>query len=911
MRIWLSVFLLGALTVAAVGDDWQLVYEDDFEREEPGPAWVMIDRFDGKLLIEDGELVGDGSGVIAFAYPVRGDQKVIFTGRWLEGTGRAATQFGGLLKGSLHYGHLSGVGLIHGRSRNSSNTLEFLGWSGRLASNKGPLPEPGKTYTFEAVVDGTHAYLKRDGEMIIEGELPFKLEGPPFDRILFYANEKRIRFDSVKIYAKGKDAVPTRSIYILPTVVDENGLLKYAGDDSQGAVAAAVALMHAGDNQAAIVAANAIVDPQQKLDALMMLAKNATFDPYRDLLVAISKHLKVNPQLEPKQPQAGAMSLAEVANMAVLALHPHSSQSVGYTCYLWQRLDDRHPIYDGLLFNYARSMITGEGGASPKTKMAEGMRVIQGLYLRDPRNELVRMYMGEQILWGEQYLSTDPAVPQWACISRELHARLLHVINWWVVNKQRPDGQLGGGWGDDVEVLRAWAPVLIASDANQAARDGMRLIVDGAWEKADGGLDLGYTRKNWDVEHSAEPTADTQPLMLMFTPDDETYVERNMKLLPLMRDLWTRLSPQGKRMFISAYMSATEVDDGEDTRANTPYHTRAIKGLTWLMWHGDYPEVEKIWLELADGWCDAVLRAEDGKLRGIVPASTDVADGSLGSGRGSWYRPSLNWSYYNWGEPNVHHVFGLLAAAYLKTGNVKYMEPIFASLETTLSYKPRDGYVPAEPATGSEEPPSKDYQLYMMDQWAKTGMFVPYLLAYKLNSGDSRFNQYLNQLAKEPTLDPVARFQMTGDVSTLVETLGQQIEKNLRYNLPMWTSQMERVDNFKRLPGIDAFYALTTGALGDWGDSFWPTHVVTWSHPNTDWGALVRRVSRDGVDIHFYNFDKQDDTFGMNLWNLPLGSYAVSVDGGPSINVDLKKRVQRVELKLPAGKPINITIRRR
>lgn len=910
MRIVLACAIALSLAAAAFGEEWQLVYEDDFERAEPGPAWVMIGNYDAKLLIEDGELVGDGSGVIAFAYPVRGDQKVIFTGRWLPDTGRSATQFGGLLKCSNFYGFLSGVGLIHGRSRNTTNSLEFLGWSGRITRNKGPLPEPGKEYTFEYAVEGKHAWMKRDGEMILEGELPFVLEGPPFDRIMLYANEKRIRFDSVKIYRKGQDAVPTRSLYLLPTVADSNGLLKYAGDDPDGKVAHVVALMHAGKNEKAIVAAEAIAQPQQKLDALMMLAQNMTFDPYLDVIKAVAAHIKAHPELEPDQPQDGALTLAEASDMAVKTLMPRASYTVGYTNYLYHRLDDRHPFYDGLLFNYARAMLTGEGGVNPETKKAEGMRIIQQLYLRDMTNELVRMYMGERVPWGDAYVVRDTDAPRWACVLRETHARLLHVIEWWVTNRQREDGQLGGGWGDDVEVLRAWAPILICSDANQIGREGMRKIVDGAWLKAEGGLELGYSKKTWDVEHSAEPSADTQPLMLMFKPDDPTYVERNMKLLPLTRDLWTKHSPQGHRMFISAYMSALEVDPGKDTRANVPYHTRALKGLTWLMWHGDYPEVEKVWLEIADGWADAVLREEDGKLRGIVPAATDVADGSLGSGGGTWFRPALNWSYYNWIELNTVRIFSLLTAAYLKTGDVKYMEPIFASLEQTLKYEPRDGYIPQEPESGSDAPPSADFQRYTMHQWQRQGLFVPYLRAYQLHSGDKRFDDYFASIVDDPMLDSVARYQITGDVTSLIDSLDASVEEHLRYNLPMWTSQMDRVDNLKRLPGKSTFYSLTTGALTSWGDSFWPTQVVTFSHPNTAWAALTRRVSKDGVDVHFYNFDEDDDNFGLQLWNLPHGNYTVSINGKQTQIINLTQRAQRVDLTLPAGEAYDIKIRR-
>jgi len=64
-----SLLLCLCATVAA--DDWQLVIDDDFERAEPGPAWHMLGKYDARSLIVDGELVGDGNGLIMFAAMAR------------------------------------------------------------------------------------------------------------------------------------------------------------------------------------------------------------------------------------------------------------------------------------------------------------------------------------------------------------------------------------------------------------------------------------------------------------------------------------------------------------------------------------------------------------------------------------------------------------------------------------------------------------------------------------------------------------------------------------------------------------------------------------------------------------------------------------------------------------------------
>ena len=37
----------------------------------------------------------------------------------------------------------------------------------------------------------------------------------------------------------------------------------------------------------------------------------------------------------------------------------------------------------------------------------------------------------------------------------------MEVMRFWCEKRQAPDGQFGGGWGDDVEIWRKWTPILL------------------------------------------------------------------------------------------------------------------------------------------------------------------------------------------------------------------------------------------------------------------------------------------------------------------------------------------------------------------------------------------------------------------------------------------------------------------
>lgn len=140
------------------------------------------------------------------------------------------------------------------------------------------------------------------------------------------------------------------------------------------------------------------------------------------------------------------------------------------------------------------------------------------------------------------------------------------------------------------------------------------------------------------------------------------------------------------------------------------------------------------------------------------------------------------------------------------------------------------------------------------------------------------------------------------------------MNETLRNNLPIWTSQLKRVDHLKLLPGTSSLYILMTGAVAEWGDSFWPTHVVTWNHRNTAWASLARRTGKREVKVRFYSFDKDDPNFDLKLVNLPHGDYKVTVTprngrASDEIKISVKERNQTVSLKLQPECEYDITIK--
>ena len=153
---------------------------------------------------------------------------------------------------------------------------------------------------------------------------------------------------------------------------------------------------------------------------------------------------------------------------------------------------------------------------------ADGRRCLQIAAEAFPENRVARMYLGEKIPW-EFKASTIEEVPPWAAAQSEALGRLQTVFEWWVEERQAPDGQLGGGWGDDVEMWRRWTPLLLGFE-NEVLAASQELLAEGVF-----GLDRmahGYSDTMTDVEHSAEDSADTITPMLLLGRNDAVWQER-------------------------------------------------------------------------------------------------------------------------------------------------------------------------------------------------------------------------------------------------------------------------------------------------------------------------------------------------------------------------------------------------
>lgn len=215
--------------------------------------------------------------------------------------------------------------------------------------------------------------------------------------------------------------------------------------------------------------------------------------------------------------------------------------------------------------------------------------------------------------WREH--AADERAPAWANAQREGIGKLRELIHWWIDERQLPDGSYGGGWGDDVEMWRWWAPLLLGFE-DAKVNDAKERLVRAVLSQPH--LAQGYSDKMSDVEHSAEDTGDTLVPMMHLEPEAAEWVDRTLRIVELAEEVWMGENERGGLKFKSTYFTPTEVDLEPKRACDALYHPRVLHPalVQWLR-AGD-ERTEYLVTNWLDTWVDVTAREENGKPAGVL-----------------------------------------------------------------------------------------------------------------------------------------------------------------------------------------------------------------------------------------------------------------------------------------------------
>jgi hypothetical protein len=491
--------------------------------------------------------------------------------------------------------------------------------------------------------------------------------------------------------------------------------------------------------------------------------------------------------------------------------------------------------------------------------------IMEALRPHDPDNPYITMYRdtvpGGDRIWkeGQRVITTTGKVdhwtkaevtegwegaPQWARWLREELYWLYDITDWWVLNRQQPDGALGGGWSDDVEFIGLFGfDALISHGADDLSLVGARRFVDGML--ASGGVDLerGYSAALADAEHTAEWTGDSLPMMIAVDYGNPKWIEFSYKTGVLMRDLWMDETDHGHLHFKSNYLSATRIG-GPNTAEDAYINYRAALPAHWVGWYNGDPYIEEIFIDWATAWVEDAMRTDDGKPRGVFPASVGFEGDELGGHNSpNWYtaqhpQGTVN---YDW-QPQRYRGYleELVRGAYEATGNESLLEPF--RLEAELAQAYLDDPVP-NPTPGSAEWAGKVLGSRAVQLWDQIR------IDYGIEGGGG--------MSGEPNgYSPEDVIGMT--------RMGRRY---IDMCLPLMTTEASATDRVAFVGIINPFMIYTGGGVG--GALLAPK--VTYTGLGRDFAACVMDARPSGIQVMMYGFHHGTKDAGLVLWELENG----------------------------------------
>ena len=532
-------------------------------------------------------------------------------------------------------------------------------------------------------------------------------------------------------------------------------------------------------------------------------------------------------------------------------------------------------------------------------KLARTRHMIEGLISRFPQNRLLRMYLGEPYPPKKTYVPA-PGAPAWAVYQREGVERLADIVEWWIDNRLRENGEYGGGWGDDCEMWRVWMPVLIAFEDPKivAAQEFFSRALLSQPHMAG-----GYTSIMSDVEHTAEDSADTITPMMMLKAEDPHWIRYAELFATYMRDLWTGRNERGLLQFRSTYFTSSEIDLTPRKACAAVYEARAVQPvlLYWLRTaNADLTDLFTAWL---DGWVDAALREERGKPAGIIPSAVHWPDGTIGGLGENWWKPG-NYTddpLYVWPSAMSMMTQSLVQGWHL-TGNEKYLEPIKAMARIRQEYLDNPAPHP-EPGTAA---------------WCgqRMGGLIPALAKIRMLSGTTEFDRLL-----ETDSNAYTRYRFFKDKSGMETALRNTAEAFRSYG-PGYTSEVRCTDRLIRFPQLftnaamfekplagvhvpnsQLLFSTLTGEPGS--GSYFPLNAVRWLTPPRDFAALVQDSGADRLQAELFHFGTEPREFEAELYLLEKGNYGVELidleTGHPIMETTLAStgKTSRIALRIP------------
>lgn len=820
---------------------WQLVWKDEFDRKSLGDDWQTNDR----ASIEDGWLHMEDRADLTCIRSFAPDIMVVFVAK--ADPARPPCDLSIKLAGQ----HL----LAFGGGNNQFN--QIIG-GGARARDDDPemLIEPGKVYRLVAVKEGPRLAYYCNDKLLIETTVADPVGGGGFDRFTF-VTWHGMYVDYVQVYER---TIPAPGGPVILTKMPDFGFewkqrqLTYSGHvDLPDAVATGIELYNSRDYTGAAASLKSVSPPtQESVVALAYvigdLACRETPTAQEDI-AALAEALASRPNADRR-----AGDFATAARW--FAMINFRSRNHRATRRLIGMGPENNPFYyKARMFEARYNFAHGAEGARG-VLMAAARAEFSALKEIWPDLQVLREWTGENIPWGVDLIHDESDGPAWARFLHEAFARQSRILQWWFTVRHAPDGSLGGGWGDDVELLRTWVPVACITNANEEIIAGIERLSQGIWDNV---LVDGYDNTSGDVEHTAEPSADTLPTMILLRYGDPLWLERNLRSAKTIREKFMGTNERGFLQFKSSEFGTRKINIGFQHGGDTGYCARACKHFIWLAWYG-VSDARKAFLDWCDCWLDVTMRRIGAKPAGVVPPTVWWPGGGIDPPNGApWYDEDANYYGYPGLTGMIHESF---LTAYQLGGDRRYLDAIQTMMEMSSVGPLR--------SSDLDRPPDQiDNILASVAHQSSRDITA----TYRFLTGDTAYDEY------------TMRFPTAFDRYLITENLDQyaasfeKLAMSLRNNWLLRTQEVLQTDR-AALSGALPVLSAYTGAVTTFRDSKTMTQSVTYVTTHIDFASLVTVALPERLRIRVYNFDEEPMRMGIRPWRLLPGVYVLNA-GSP------------------------------
>jgi len=512
-----------------------------------------------------------------------------------------------------------------------------------------------------------------------------------------------------------------------------------------------------------------------------------------------------------------------------------------------------------------------------------------------PDNRYVRFYLHNQVAasadWiSEDYLARAGDAPDWAAGLYAGYNLLVDVAEWWAKNKQQADGSIGGGWGDDVELVGFFGFIgRVSENASPPALQCVRKLMEGVY--ASGHIDEvgGFYYGAADTEHTAEWTGKTLPMMLSVDYGNPLWVERAMQSAKLMKEIWMGVNPRGHLHWRSNFLGASGIGP-KATHLDSSINWRAANPAVAVLRFTNNPAIKDMVLAHAEALYEDAMRTDKGKPRGIIPGEVDYETDEIG-GRNvhTWYDPGDIPAKGNYGFAKFHgYRTQILELAYKLSGDEKFLEPIRLEAEYALKH--------------GGDLTAKIHKL-------KPGS--PQWIAIVLRQSPELWRQIQYEKARKAGRD-VRKTDRRAIVENTVPYIPQ-----IRANMPYVTTEALATDRVGVPNSIQILNLLMGWTPTD------PVPQLTYRHVGRDFAAAVLGADPTSLTAMAYVFGfagEETRKMGFVPWGLELGAEYRAVWGQDNdgddqmdseegrIDFTLSQRGQSVDLDLATGRTYIVKI---